>query len=197
MLTFLPSSSVIAAVIVQLYFLHSNTVGSKDLSYNLWIPVLCAQAVVSFSIISACFPFLKFLVDALETGLVRAADGRDRRTQKYGSSTGEGGAYYKARGSQYKTGPSYGHGSRAFGSSKDASMRVQHSDVLRMNNLDKRGSNPGTGIGGNRGPINQLQTTATKGSRTDDDVDSQSSQTHIIRKVEWTLTEENAGVSRV
>lgn len=52
-------------------------------------------------------------------------------------------------------------------------------------------------LNGERDGKNQLQNTATKGSKGDDDLDSQSSQTHIIRKVEWTLTEENAGGNRV
>ena len=179
-------------MIVQLYYLRSKTATSKDLAYDLWIPVLCAQAVIAFSIITACFPFLKFLIDALETGLVRAADGRERRTQKYGSSSGEGGAYYKAQGSRFKQGPLSGGSSGALDASKKSS-RVQHSDVLRMNSLDKGRS----GGGASKGPTNQMQTTATKGSRTSDDVESQSSQTHIIRKVEWTLTEENSGDSGI
>ncbi len=54
------------------------------------------------------------------------------------------------------------------------------------------------GAGGNQGGNNdQLQNIAAQGSRTHDDVDSQSSQTIIIDKVEWTLMVGNSDISRV
>ncbi|KAL6722353.1 hypothetical protein ACLMJK_001460 [Lecanora helva] len=186
---------VVAAVVVQIYYLQTKTGKSNDLTYDLWIPVLCAQVVAAFSIITACFPFLKFLVDALETGLVRAADGRKARTQKYGSSSDNaGGAYIKAQDSRFRQGPSYGVASSGDLTASKLPSRVHHSDVLRMDNLNKNGATAG---GRREGNPDHMQTTAMKGSRTSDDVDSQSSQTHIIKKVEWTLTEENSGVPGV
>lgn len=159
--------SVIAATIVQLYYLPRFS--SADPTYNLWIPVLCAQVVVSFSIISACVPFLKFLIDALETGLVRADGRRAGATNKF-SSSGDG-AYHKAKGSNFKSPP--------FSSDSSKPPRINQTSVLRMNSL------------------NGVQNVVTNGSRSDDDLDSQSSQTHIMRRVEWTLTEETAGPPRV
>ena len=115
-------------------------------------------------------------LDALETGLVRADGRRAGATNKL-SSTGEG-AYYRAQGSNFRSPP-------FSGSSKPG--HVNQTSVLRMESLNGEPAPQG----------NRLQNVATKGSRTEDDLDSQSSQTHIMRRVEWTLTEETNGVSRV
>ena len=64
-----------------------------------------------------------------------------------------------------------------------------------MQNLDAGGTAPNNG-GNGKGPLGkgyqqhdgQFESTAYRGS----DVESQSSHTHIIRKVEWSLTEETA-----
>lgn len=122
------------------------------------------------------------------------ADARIGGTQKLGSS-GEGGPYFKAQGSRFRQGPSFGGAGVATPSKKTS--QVQHSDVLRMHSLHGGMGGLHGAAGGNQGSHNQLQNTATKGSRGEDDMDSQSSQTHIIKKVEWTLTEGNADTSRV
>ena len=105
-----------------------------------------------------------------------------------GGGGGGGGEYYKAQGSQFKQKPSTG-ASRNLGPSTLDSSHVNHSDVLRMDDLHSGGGNINQG--------NQLHSVATKASKKSDDIDSLSSQTHIIRKVEWSLTEEHTGLSHV
>ena len=107
-------------------------------------------------------------------------------TQHYGSSGGKqhygSGDYIKAdAGSKFRAQPSTGNMTPSRHGHKGG-VQVSHSDVLRMNNLNENG-----------GGKNGLHNVASKASKGDDDVDSQSSQTHIIRKVEWSLTEENTG----
>ena len=149
--------------------------------------MLCAQVIVCFSLISACVPYLKFLIDALETGMVRA-DSRPvgGTTRSYGSSSG--GGYYKGKGSTFKQKQSSLGVKSPMGTdgNNNTTTTNNNNNSLRMNNLHGNRHSAQSG--------NQLQNVATKASKTDDDVDSQSSQTHIIKKIEWTLTDNHAGV---
>ena len=138
--------------------------------------MLCGQAVICFSIISACVPYLKFLIDALETGMVRADARPAGGTKTYGSSIG--GEYYKSKGLHSNQ--------RSLSGVKSPLGANGRANALSMNSLNNER------YAGRAG--NQVQNVASKASRTDDDVDSQSSQTHIIKKVEWTLTDNHTGM---
>ncbi|KAL8704961.1 MAG: hypothetical protein Q9201_001907 [Fulgogasparrea decipioides] len=98
--------SAILAQILQLAYLHTSIPRTQtpDLLYDLWAPILLGQTVLSFSLLSSCFPFIKFLIDALETGMIRADVNR--------SADG----YSKAKGSQFQKGP--------FSSNKEAGKTV-------------------------------------------------------------------------
>lgn len=186
-------NSAVAAAIVQLYYLRTRASGSANFIYDLWVPVLCTQVVIALSIISACFPFLKSLIDALETGMVRIETRPANGAQHFGSSggkqySGSGGGYYRAQGSQFRQQPSTA-GSPSSVPRNHSASPMNHSDVLRMDSLNLHGV-------GNVHQGNQLHGVATMASKADNDVDSQSSQAHILKKVEWSLTEENTGLPR-
>ena len=193
-------SSVIIAQILQIVYYHTNVFQTQtsDLIYDLWIPTLLGQIIISFSLISSCFPYLKYLIDALETGMVRADGGNNRLTAVKLSS----GGYYKAQGSSFRKGPfSSNSKSDGFGAASSASAWDGKKDAsktapeIEMQNLNapsnKEADN--TGRRGNRHGLQdgQFESTAYRG----DDKDSQSSETHIIRKVEWSMTEENSAVA--
>ena len=96
-------------------------------------------------------------------------------TEAYGSSSG--GEYYKGKSLHSKQ--------RSYFDVKSSGGANGRANMIPMDNLnDDRYAHPA----GHQMPI-----VASKASRTDDDADSQSSQTHIIKKVVWTLTDNHAG----
>ncbi|KAI4150566.1 MAG: hypothetical protein L6R39_002249 [Caloplaca ligustica] len=126
-------SNVVAAAIVQLHYLQAKISGSTDIICDLWVAVLYTQIVIAFGIITACYPFLKSLMDALETGLVRVDTRPPNGDHITGSSTGKqysasGGGYYRAQGSQFKQHLSSGGTSTAVQRDVDSSL-VNHWDV--------------------------------------------------------------------
>ena len=179
--------------------------GSVDLFYDLWIPTLVGQIVLTTSIIASCFPFLKFLIDSLETGMVRA-DGLNttHKQLRLGPSHGGGSSngYFRAQGSQFKKGPENTateldeHKVASPTSPRWGGRSKSHGDknTFRMQSLDGNGgavtSKRGNETGGGYQQRNDgnFESMAYRG----DDGESQSSQTHIMRKVEWSLTEETA-----
>ncbi|KAG8533955.1 uncharacterized protein KY384_001697 [Bacidia gigantensis] len=189
-------------LVIQLYYLDTLLPSSNqgtDLIYDLWKPILLGQVVLTCSIIASCFPFLKFLIDVMETGMVRA-DGLNK-TQinlRTGASKGGGSTngYFKARGSQFHKGPANSNteapSTETPADSEELATHkeIGNGEVFRMQSLRSGAKESNGGKGGMgkgyKGNAGQFETTAYKGS----DVESQSSQTHIMRKVEWSLTEE-------
>ncbi|KAL9000337.1 MAG: hypothetical protein Q9169_001054 [Polycauliona sp. 2 TL-2023] len=79
--------SVLAAIVVQMVY-QDRAKGSSDRTFMMWPVVLCAQAVQSLSIITACIPCLKPFLESLESGMIRVDDLRRRGmngTYGYGS----------------------------------------------------------------------------------------------------------------
>ena len=200
-----PLYSVIIAQILQIIYFHTSTFQhhTADLIYDLWIPVLLGQTIISFSVISSCFPYLKFLIDALETGMVRAdgainTQAQLRLTGVKHSSDG----YYKAQGSSFRKspfssnsksdGPEAASSVTAWGGKKDTSKTAPE---IAMQNLDatlnKEADNTEWRSNSHGLPDRHFESTAYRG----DDKDSQSSKTHIMRKVEWSITEESSGTA--
>ncbi|KAI4192075.1 MAG: hypothetical protein LQ346_004503 [Caloplaca aetnensis] len=184
--------SAIVAQILQLAYLHTNIAATQtpDLIYDLWVPILLGQTVLSFSLISSCFPLLKFLIDALETGMIRA-DGQNitHAQLRLPSVNRSADGYSRARGSQFQKAPFSSNSeagttapaaSRWGGRKKDASKTAPKD--IEMDWIER--SSHGL-------PNRHFEITA--GKKSDDN--SQNSQTHIMRKVEWSVTEEKSGVA--
>ncbi|KAI4275922.1 MAG: hypothetical protein LQ337_002837 [Flavoplaca oasis] len=185
-------STAIIAQILQIAYLQTSIprTANTDLLYDLWVPILLGQTVLFFSLLSSCFPFLKFLIDALETGMIRADGLNITNAQlRLPSANRSADGYWKAKGSQFqpgpfssnnearKTAPSVGPWS---GRRTDTSKATPQD--IEMDRIDR-----GTHWLPNR------HCEITGGKKSEDD--SQSSQTHIMRKVEWSVTEEKSGMA--
>ncbi|KAI4137639.1 MAG: hypothetical protein L6R39_007174 [Caloplaca ligustica] len=99
--------SAITAQILKLTFLHTSIARSQapDLIYDLWVSVLLGQTML-FSLITSCFPFLKHLIVALETGMIHADDLNITHDQLVIPSVNRSTeSYSKAKGSQFQKGP--------------------------------------------------------------------------------------------
>ncbi|KAL8981399.1 MAG: hypothetical protein Q9177_005580 [Variospora cf. flavescens] len=183
--------SAIIAQILQIAYLHRSIAPGKtpDLLYDLWIPILLGQTVLFFSLISSCFPFLKSLIDALETGLVRA-DGLNVHNAQLRIPTVNRSAdnYSKAKGSHFQKGPfSFTSEARAttpsasqWGGGRPNDTSKTAPENIEMDRIERQWLP-------NR---HNRSTSDQKG-----DVGSQSSRTHIMRTVEWSVTEEKPGVA--
>lgn len=117
---------------------------------------------------TACIPYLKPFLEALETGMIRADGGGTARKglSEYGSSQG-------SRGHQKHSSSDNGKKS----SSRDpASLRH---DSIALRNF-------------HHGNVKtQTATISARGRGLESDADSQSSQSKIIKKqIDWTLTDE-------
>ncbi|KAL8907647.1 MAG: hypothetical protein Q9207_001299 [Kuettlingeria erythrocarpa] len=184
-------SSAIIAQILQLAYLHTNIAQTQppELIYDLWVPILLGQTVLSLSLISSCFPLLKFLIDALETGMVRADGLNITHAQlRLPSVNRSADGYSKARGSQFQKGPFSSNSeagtttpaaNRWGGRKRDTSKTVP--EDIEMDWIER---------GSHGQPNRHFEITANKKS----DDNSQGSQTHIMRKVEWSITEEKSGI---
>ena len=186
-------SSAIIAQIIQLAYLHTSTppTQNSELLYDLWVPILLGQTILSFSLISSCFPFLKFLIDALETGMIRADGLNTINAQlRLPSAIRSADGYSKANGSQFQKGPFSSNNNnegKKTAPSVSSPWGVRRTDTtklapenIEMDRIER--SNHWL-------PNRQYEITAGKKS----EEDSQSSQTHIMRKVEWSVTEEKSG----
>ncbi|KAI4270524.1 MAG: hypothetical protein L6R38_007107 [Xanthoria sp. 2 TBL-2021] len=165
---------------------------TPDLLYDLWVPILLGQTVLFFSLISSCFPFLKFLIDALETGMIRADGLNITHAQlRLPSATRSADGYSKARGSQFQKGPfSFSSNNEAGKTALSASPwsgRMRDTSKAAPENIEMDRIDRGSHWLPNR------HCEITAGKKSEDD--SQSSQTHIMRKVEWSVTEEKSGVA--
>ena len=69
-------NSVVVAIAVQLYYI--NKVGQHDSPSKDWHNILSSQIVQNLSIITACVPYLKPLLESLESGMIRSDDLRRR-----------------------------------------------------------------------------------------------------------------------
>ncbi|KAL9599547.1 MAG: hypothetical protein Q9219_003791 [cf. Caloplaca sp. 3 TL-2023] len=74
---FVAAFQVFAGVVVQLIYVN-RAKGSTDITFATWPVVLSAEIVQSFSIITACVPCLKPLLESLESGMLRSDDLRRR-----------------------------------------------------------------------------------------------------------------------
>ncbi|KAL8633775.1 hypothetical protein Q9189_000511 [Teloschistes chrysophthalmus] len=161
---------VVAATIVQIYFLLNRTTGAYDLTYDPWIVVLLAEIVLTLSIITACIPYLKPFMEALETGMIRASGGATSHGHGFGFGD-------RSTGSQFKQ----------FGYSSKLSKKPNQSHLsgVRMDSLDFAGEE-----GKQHGRATATISADRKG-RVDSDEESQTSQSRIIRKtIGWSVTEE-------
>lgn len=179
----LPPPSTIAATIAQLYFLHRDISHSTDLPYDLWMPTIMTQTVQALSIITACIPYLKPFLEALETGMIRAGGG----AQKFGGPAG--GSPAGGSPTAYTSTPSSSRFHKLAFLKRGQPSR--QSGGVRMDDL---GGAFGAAVAGE----GQMQATTVSANRrgVDSDAESQNSQSNIIKKtVDWTLTDEVKGVA--
>lgn len=162
--------SVIIASIVQIYFVQSRTTNSQDLTFDLWTVTLLTSIVQAFSLITACIPYLKPFMSALETGMIRADRGAPSAVPGFG--------YGNLSTKDY---PNNGYFSKPVSKSQLSNIRM---DNLGFSGVKKMGDAMG----------NRQTTTVTSKApapTSDSDNDSQTSQSKIIRKtVRWSVTEE-------
>ncbi|KAL9129042.1 MAG: hypothetical protein Q9217_002412 [Psora testacea] len=180
LLCFAARISVIAATIAQLYKLRHHVLGSTDLTFDLWQVVLCTEIVQALSIITACIPYLKPFLEALDTGMIRV-DAMPR-SKIYGLSS-----YTLTSHSENKKNPSSGNRSQF----PPKPTKIQPLKTLPAETVYAYGAN----VEG------QSAVVSSDGPQTDPDAESQSSQSRIIKKtIGWTVSDERpqpAGVGTV
>ncbi|KAL8960041.1 MAG: hypothetical protein Q9183_005532 [Haloplaca sp. 2 TL-2023] len=180
------NNSVVAITIVQLYYLLKPAPEPFDLTYSVWRIILLGEVVLTLSLVTACIPYLKPFMEALETGMMRANGG--------GPSHGHGFGY--GHRSSRKYGPlshishsnAHPNTNNHHNNNHSKSGRTIISPLtkgVRMDTLGYSGEKEHGGRGG-------TTTVSAKGhQRVDSDEDSQTSQSRIIRKtVGWSVTEE-------
>ncbi|KAL8930816.1 MAG: hypothetical protein Q9208_000357 [Pyrenodesmia sp. 3 TL-2023] len=186
---------VIAITIVQIYYLRTQAASSRDPTYDLWIVSLLGVVVCSLSLITACIPYLKPFLEALETGMIRADRGAVSRIPTKSGYAGRG--YIK-----------YGDSSKQ---RNNNNINNKNSSSSSTSNHTHNGSGgmPLRTLGGSSGQDQQQQqhiedgtlgrqtaTVVAKGhrhgrARGDSDNESQDSQSKIITKtVGWSVTDE-------
>ncbi|KAI4191988.1 MAG: hypothetical protein LQ346_004533 [Caloplaca aetnensis] len=170
---------VIAITVVQIYYLRAQAAFSKDPTYDLWSVSLLGVVVCSASLITACIPYLKPFLEALETGMIRADRGAVSRLPTSGY-TGRG--YIK-----------YGDSSKR---KNDSSSNDTHSGSGNMP-LRSLGASSGQEQHIEDGTLGRQTATVVAngrragGPRGDSDNESQDSQSKIITKtVGWSVTDE-------
>lgn len=65
--------SVIGAAAAQLVIFW-NAYVKPDITQSLWLPTVCNQIVVFLSVLTACLPYLRPLMESLESGIVRVPE---------------------------------------------------------------------------------------------------------------------------
>lgn len=65
--------SVIGAAAAQLVIFW-NAYVKPDITESLWLPTVCNQIVVFLSVLTACLPYLRPLMESLESGIVRVPE---------------------------------------------------------------------------------------------------------------------------
>ncbi len=126
--------------------------------------MLWTEIVQCVSLISACVPYLKPFLEALETGMIRADGGKTTRKGLDVSGSSDSHGYQK-------------HSSRKKSRDPEA---VQH-DNIALGNF-----HPGD-------KQTQTATISARSRGAESDGDSQSSESKIIKKqIDWTLTDERS-----
>ena len=157
-----------AATVTLIYYTHTRISGSKNLTFDLWQVVLWTEIVQALSLITACIPYLKPFLEALETGMIRADGGATTRKGLGDYSSSQG-----SRGYQKHSSSDIGKKRR----SRDPPS--QNDDSIALGSF-----HPGD-------MKTQTATISAKGRGLESDADSQSSQSKIIKKqIDWTLTDE-------
>ncbi|KAL8952513.1 MAG: hypothetical protein Q9222_001581 [Ikaeria aurantiellina] len=175
---------VVVVTVVQIYYLFSRTVGTEDLMFDLWLVALLGEVVIALSIITACIPYLKPFMEALETGMIAAGGGVVTSSQQQSPSAY---GYYKhGSSSDYRK---YGNVSK-----KGSRAQLDGDPGVRMDNFGYAATAAGTERDYDRRDQQTAHTIIeSKGHRggRDSDTESQGSQSRIIRKtVGWSVTEE-------
>ena len=155
---------------------------------------MCTEVVIFLSLLTANIPYLKLLIEAMEHGMIRADDLRRRGVdpEEYGgnqSNDGEGGS---------RGGSRWGKIFGSNGGSSNASDAVSSKKAMRLDNLSSSSSHsmhmPHTGRMLNpQSGKHHTNTTISGGylghksghkstGPSDDDGNSQSSQSKIIKK---------------
>lgn len=67
------SYSVIGAAAAQLVVFW-NAYVKPDTTQSLWLPTVCNQIAVFLSVLTACLPYLRPLMESLESGIVRVPE---------------------------------------------------------------------------------------------------------------------------
>ncbi|KAL8709201.1 MAG: hypothetical protein Q9220_006081 [cf. Caloplaca sp. 1 TL-2023] len=174
----------VIVTIVQIYYLFSRTVGTHDLPFDLWLVALMGEVVIALSIITACIPYLKPFMEALETGMIAA--GGVVVTSSQAQSPSAYGYYRQNSTSNVKK---FGNMSK-----KGSRTQLATDPGVRMDNFgyavtagcaerdyDRRDQSTAHTI---------IESKGHRGGR-DSDTESQGSQSRIIRKtVGWSVTEE-------
>lgn len=72
--------SVSAIIVLQLVFLHRESIGPvrDDLSLGYWRSAVCEQVVQSLAIVTTSLPYAKMLMQSLDSGMMRVDDTRRR-----------------------------------------------------------------------------------------------------------------------
>ncbi|KAL9102713.1 MAG: hypothetical protein Q9163_002176 [Psora crenata] len=157
---------VIAATMVQLCQAQRKLLGTTDMTFDMWQVALCGEIVQALSIITACVPYLKPFVEALETGMIRAETGHRSDMDGFSSC----------------------------GRNKKSPSLTNNSNSNPSNSVQKHPLKPlprktvypyGAKVEG------QSAMVSSEGRQTDADAESQSSQSRIIKMtVGWTVTDE-------
>lgn len=199
---------VIGGAAAQIFYLqHDFATNDGDVTSHIWRSVLCSEVVVFLSFFTACIPYLKPLIEAMESGMIRGDDLRRRGVdpETYGGGRSNNGKSSRggSRWGRMLTG----------GGSKNGSKMVSTKKAMRMDNFSSNSSRslsmPGA-LSPHSGKHNTNTTISAGLPRThsnhhighksmhktdihgaDDDGDSQSSQSKIIKKtMTFNITEE-------
>ena len=185
---------VIGGSAAQLFYLHHDFSHGSDFTLQVWRSVLCTEVVIFLSFFTACIPYLKPLIEAMESGMIRGDDlrrrGQDHEAWSNVEGTANGGS---GNGSRWGKGIFSGGG----GTSKSNGKVMSSKKGLRMDNLssDSSRSMSMQTLGPHQGAKHLTNTTISGGhlghksksgrvteTGIDDDGDSQSSQSKIIKK---------------
>ncbi|KAL8906013.1 MAG: hypothetical protein Q9207_002298 [Kuettlingeria erythrocarpa] len=176
---FVARAIVIAITVLQIYYLRAQAAFSKDPTYDLWIVSLLGVVVCSASLITACIPYLKPFLEALETGMIRADRGAVSRLPTSGY-TGRGYIKYgdssKRKNDSSSNDTHSGSGGMPLRSLEPSSGQEQHIEDGTLGRQTATVVAQGRHAGGAPG---------------DSDNESQDSQSKIITKtVGWSVTDE-------